>query len=270
MRVYNDGVARKLGQYFLQSERIIRAVADVLPVPPDSAVVEIGPGRGALTECLLKKGGHVIAVEKDADLADMVRARFADADAEGRLHVIDGDARDIPWADAVTDAVPSGRYVIIANIPYYITGSLIRLILSCDNPPAAMALIVQKEVAERITARNGKESLLSLSVRLFGTPAYHMKISRSAFRPVPRVDSALISITDIRPPSPELRDIFFSVVRPAFAEKRKTVLKKFADRPVVRESLIAHKVTDTTRAEDVPFSVWSAVSRVVRKAESGL
>ena len=247
----------------MRSERIIRAAAGVLPVSPDTVIVEIGPGKGALTGHLLGRGVPVIAVEKDPALAETLRTRFADAAEGGNLVIIRGDARDTPWLDAAHGGVRGREYIIVANIPYYLTGSLIRTVLTCEHPPSAMALIVQKEVAERITARDGRESLLSLSVRLFGTPTYRMKISRSVFRPVPAVDSALITVTDIHAPPQPVRDAFFSVIRRAFAEKRKMVLKKFADRPDIQEVLRTHGVTETARAEEVPFPVWFAAARSV-------
>ena len=249
-------MSRKLGQHFLRSDRIIRIVADSLDVPPRTAIVEIGPGRGVLTRHLLNRERAVIAVEKDPHLVEVLNDSFADEIAEKRLILISGDARSDDW----TDAVRSMKYVVIANIPFYITGSFVRKILSRENPPSAMSLVVQKEVAERIAARNGKESLLSLSVKLFGTPSYRMKIPRSAFRPVPAVDSALISITDIRKPPQSVQDVFFSVIHTAFSEKRKTVLKKFAHDEGIQRILVDCGVVENSRAEDVPFSAWLAVA----------
>ena len=254
------GMRRNLGQYFLRSRRVLDAVVDALAVSRDVVVVEVGPGKGALTERILERYDCVVAVEKDGVLVAGLRERFADAIASGQLVLVEGDVRDGGWLRAVGDS----PYVVIANIPYYLTGSLIRDMLTGVHPPIAMSLVIQKEVAERIAKRNGdKESLLSLSVQLFGIPSYIKTVPRRAFSPQPRVDSAVITITDIQQPSQEIQDTFFSIIKTAFTSKRKTVLKKFSDSPLLQELLVRQGVSPTDRAEDIPFAVWFAVTQSV-------
>ena len=126
-----------------------------------------------------------------------------------------------------------------------------------------MSLVVQKEVAERIVRRgSAKESLLSLSVQLFGTARYVQTVPRRAFSPQPQVDSAIIAITDIQQPPQQVQDVFFRVLKTAFQGKRKTVLKKFADMPNVQDALVQKGVSPTARAEDVSFAVWFAVAQL--------
>ena len=249
---------RKLGQHFLKSRAAIKAVTDSL-VPSDGAtIVEIGPGKGALTEHLLKKGRPVVAIEKDETLIEVLRERFAEAIAAKQLLLHHGDVRDEEWSRLVAET----PYIVIANIPYYLTGSLIKGMLTRTHAPDAMALVVQKEIAERITKKkNNKESLLSLSVRLFGTPTYTRTILRAAFTPQPRVDSALITITAIHTPDKQTQTAFFDILHTAFHGKRKTVLKKFAENNPVRTCLIKHGVTPTDRAEDIPFEAWLSAAR---------
>ena len=247
----------KLGQHFLRHGWVSQKVVDAVAVPEDGIVVEVGPGKGVLTERILAKKLSVIAIEKDVDLVSVLRAKFTDAIDSGALSLIAGDVRYCDWMDVVGDR----PYVVIANIPYYLTNSLIRDLLTSNHPPTAMSLVVQKEVANRIVAkRENKESLLSLSVQLFGTPRYIQTIPRTLFSPKPSVDSAIITITDIAPPSQEVQDLFFSTIRTAFREKRKCVLKKFNDDQRLRGILVQHGVSDTDRAEDIPFSVWLAVA----------
>ncbi len=249
---------RKLGQYFLRSRRVLDAVVGAIAIPSETVVVEVGPGKGALTERILTRHTAVVAVEKDSDLVMVLQERFAGAVAAGRLMLVEGDVRDGAWSGAVAGQ----SYAVIANIPYYLTGSLIREMLTRSHPPVAMSLVVQKEVAERIVRRGSvKESLLSLSVQLFGTARYVQTVPQRAFSPQPRVDSAIIAITDIQKPSWQVQDVFFRVLKTAFHGKRKTVLKKFADMPNVQTILVQNKVSPTARAEDVPFTVWLAVAR---------
>ena len=249
---------RKLGQHFLRSQSALRAVVNSLDVSPDTLVVEVGPGKGALTELIIEKYTSVIAVEKDAALVSVLEERFADALHTGDLTLILGDVRDGDWLDTVGDR----EYVVIANIPYYLTGSLLRDLLSGAHPPEALSLVVQKEVAERISRRGGdKESLLSLSVQLFGVAEYIKAVPRRSFSPQPAVDSAIITITDVKQPPRHIQDAFFSTIKTAFHEKRKSFLKKFKGDQRLSEIFIRHGITSNDRAEDVPFSVWLAVVR---------
>ena len=251
---------RKLGQYFLRSRSVLLSVVSALDVSQDVLIVEIGPGKGALTKYILDRHDFVVAVERDPSLIEVLQKRFSDTISRGRFILVSGDVRDGAWLDAVGDR----PYAVIANIPYYLTGSLLRGLLTHEHAPVAMSLVVQKEVAERITKRNGeKESLLSLSVQLFGTASYIQTVARSAFSPQPHVDSAIITVTDVQQPPQCVQDAFFSVVKIAFQEKRKTVLKKFKRTPDVQEILLQQGVSDTDRAEDVPFAVWFAVAQSV-------
>ena len=253
---------RKLGQYFLRSRGVLGVVAGALGDLRDVVVVEVGPGKGALTEYILEQYDFVVAVEKDVGLVKVLRERFADVVSKGRLTLVEGDVRDTSWLDMVGDR----SYVVIANIPYYLTGSLIRDLLTGAHSPIAMSLVVQKEVAERITKRkSGKESLLSLSVQLFGIAKYVKTVPRRLFSPQPKVDSAVITITNIRQPLQGVQDVFFSTIKTAFQEKRKTVLKKFVGNSVLHELLAQNGVSPNDRAEDVSFEVWFAVAKLMAR-----
>ena len=245
---------KRLGQHLLVSERIGSSIVESAPVS-GRFIVEIGPGRGALTAPLLLRGFPVIAVEKDSSFVSFLRSRFPDTS----LTLLEGDARDLGWLPLVGDS----PYTVIANIPYYLTGSLIRLILTCPHPPSCMTLVLQKEVAERIAARDGKESLLSLSVSLFGTPRYVRTLSRRLFSPPPSVDSAVLTIDAISAPPARLQDSFFRIIRTAFHGKRKVVLKKFSAMPAVQSFLSEVGVDETVRAEDVSRETWLSAARRV-------
>ena len=249
---------KKLGQYFLRSRHALQAAAGALDVPSEIPVVEIGPGKGALTEYILKRYSSVIAVEKDSYLVAVLQGRFTEEISNGSLTVVEGDVRDNEWLNAVGNE----SYIIIANIPYYLTGSLIKDLLTGQHPPIALSLVVQKEVAERITKKNGgKESLLSLSVRLFGTPTYVKTVPRRSFVPQPGVDSAIITITNVHQPLQDVQDAFFKIVKRAFQEKRKFILKKFSEDLRLRQILQRNGVALTDRAEDIPFIVWFAAAK---------
>jgi len=250
----------KLGQHFLTAPGIARAVGAAAGVGPGVTVLEIGPGRGILTHELLELGGTVIAVEKDPALVEHLKERFHEALDLGVLTIVEGDIRDVPPESL---GLKDHSYVLAANIPYYITGDIIRTFLESKVQPQQMALLVQKEVAERI-ARNKKESILSLSVKTYGTPKYIKTVSRGSFSPAPKVDSAILAIENIS------RDFFsnisearfFEVVKAGFASKRKMLagnLKKIASTEHIEKAFRACDLKPNVRAEDVSLKEWGCL-----------
>src|SRR3989338_6661155 len=190
--------ARKsLGQNFLMHARIAERIALVADIKSDDVVLEIGPGTGMLTRELLKKAKKVIAVEADKELFEKLKIDFATEIATGHLELIHGDIRNWDFEMHLNSrySVKDG-YVVVANIPYYLTGEIFRMFLESSNQPSAMTLLVQKEVAERI-ARAKKESILSLSVKGYGKRKYELRVPGGAFKPAPSVDSAVLTIRDI-------------------------------------------------------------------------
>jgi len=154
---------KSLGQNFLHNAHYIRLIADAADIKKDETVLEIGPGDGALTRELLARGAAVAAIEKDRRLIPILRETFADELKKNKLELIEEDALRFD----ISDQFNKSEFKIVANIPYYITGAFLKKFLSAQLQPRSMALLVQKEVAERI-ARSKKESILSLSVKADG------------------------------------------------------------------------------------------------------
>lgn len=227
----------------------------------DDIVVEIGPGKGALTKPLLETGATVIAFELDERMIEYLKETLTEYIESGKLVLIH---QDVLEAD-IKDYTKGRPYKVVANIPYYITNLIIRTFLSGDYQPTVMCLLIQKEVAERIVSRDGKESILSLSVKLFGTPRYIMKVGRHYFSPSPKVDSAVILIGDIDRSNiadGHFESKFFSVVKTAFSQKRKKAIKnlrKLADKLVWEELFADCDVDINVRAEDVPYEQWLTI-----------
>lgn len=243
--------ARKsLGQNFLMHARIAERIALVSGVGASDTVLEIGPGTGMLTRALLAQARRVIAVEADAELFKQLQETFATEIAEGRLDIIHGDIRSYQ--------LPATDYHLVANIPYYLTGDIFRMFLSAAHQPRSMTLLVQKEVAERV-ARSAKESILSLSVKAYGTPKYEFTVPRGAFNPAPNVDSAVLSIRDItreRFSSPQHEEKFFELIHAGFAHKRKFVRSNLA-----AAGLGAGDIAPKARAEDMHLVDWLRIAR---------
>jgi 16S rRNA (adenine1518-N6/adenine1519-N6)-dimethyltransferase len=252
--------ARKsLGQNFLMHARIAERIAKAAELAPDATVFEIGPGTGMLTRELLKLAKKVIALEADGALFEKLRTDFASEIASGRLELIHGDIRTFDLA-----TLPAG-YALVANIPYYLTGEIIRMFVEADNQPASMTLLVQKEVAERVVVRKkkpldsarGKESILSLSVKAYGAPKLEFSVPRGAFRPAPTVDSAVLTIRDISRKnftSGEEEARFFSLLHAGFAHKRKLVCSN-----LVAAGFSAGTIPEKARAEDLTLREWLAL-----------
>ncbi|MDO8407729.1 MAG: rRNA adenine dimethyltransferase family protein [bacterium] len=226
-------------------------------------VLEVGPGKGMLTRALLDAGARVIAVEADAALVEGLQTRFAHEIAEGHLELIHGDIRTVGYQKFLTTVTNFG-YRVVANIPYYITGEIIRLFLESEHQPRSMTLLVQKEVAERI-ARAKKETLLSLSVKAYGEPHYEFTVPRGAFVPAPKVDSAVLSIRDISRKhfaSSADEERFFALIHAGFAHKRKYLRGNLAAAGLpVPAGLPSAGVPEKARAEDLALADWLALVR---------
>lgn len=252
----------RLGQHFLTGTWAAAKLAESAKIGPGDVVLEIGPGKGALTRELLNIGARVVAVEKDQNLVHLLREKFAGDIATGRLTLIQDDIRNFDPSDH--GLVASG-YVLAANIPYYITGEILRTFLSAHAQPNIIAVLVQKEVAERIT-HSTKESILSLSVKAYGTPHIAARVSRGNFSPPPSVDSAILIIERIS------RDLFrslqekdfFDVVRAGFASKRKFLSGNLGARFGRERTIAALRacgIPEKARAEDVPLKAWLCLTQ---------
>jgi len=251
---------RRLGQHFLNAQWVARDLIDAIKPREGEVIFEIGPGRGALTERLLATGNTVVAIEKDATLAELLLEKFKTEIATGKLHLIQGDIRD---ADSY-DVLEMRPYVIAANIPYYITGEIIRDFLTAQHQPRAAALLIQKEVAERICAKDGKESILSLSVKAYGKPRVVAKVPASAFNPPPAVDSAILLIDSISHDffADITEERFFALVKAGFASKRKMLAGNLtALIPETHAALEAAGIAPKARAENVSLSQWYELAR---------
>lgn len=252
---------KSLGQNFLRSKSALNAIIDAGDIVADDIILEIGPGKGVLTKELLKFAGKVIAIEKDAELVENLQLKFAEEIKDGRLDLINADILDFnPEILSFYDL----EYKVIANIPYYITGAIIRKFLSTNKQPIRMVLMLQREVAKRIVARDRKESILSLSVKVYGTPKYITTVKKESFSPQPKVDSAILLIENI---SKDFflgfsEEKFFTIIKSAFGSKRKTLRNTlsvlFGDK--VESILIKSGINPKSRAEDMTLEDWRALS----------
>ncbi len=248
---------RSLGQNFLTSDVVPNWMADSSKVTLGDTVLEIGPGTGMLTKVLLARGAKVIAVEADSRAVEQLIQTFKTEIASGQLTIHHGDAREITAKEL---NLSSGSFKVVANIPYYLSGFLLRSTLESTNQPSSLTFLIQKELAERI-ARDKKESLLSLSVKAFGEPHYQKTVSRGHFFPKPNVDSAILTISNIsndnfQKITPEL---FFEILHLGLGKKRKQLLTNLTEkypRIYLEEIFNSLDIKLTARGEDIPLDVW--------------
>jgi 16S rRNA (adenine1518-N6/adenine1519-N6)-dimethyltransferase len=259
---------KSLGQHFLNSKHVLGQIIEAAHIQKGETVLEIGPGTGILTEALLKTGANVIAIEKDDRAIEMLNEKFKDyIGTEGQLKIIHGDI-----LEDSTYEIPAGPYLIVANIPYYITGAILEKFLESDRRPNRMVLLVQKEVAERIIAKDNKESILSISVKAFGTPKIIAKVPPGAFTPPPTVDSAVLAIENISGEHFIQNNVqikrFFAIVRAGFAHKRKFAIRNLEDLVEIKDKTKLEQIWDTLnidkkiRSEKVTPEQWFNISKL--------
>lgn len=255
---------KSLGQYFLKNPAVVREIVAAAQLSPQTTALEIGPGTGALTEGLLESGAKVVAVEADPRAIEVLEERFAHAIDQGLLTLHLADVRETNPVSFIEKGTP---YTIVANIPYYLSGMLIRTSLEANPQPERIVFLVQKEVAERI-ARDEKESLLSLSVKAYGVPRYVRTVARGNFSPMPAVDSAVLAIENIsRDRFQDLDETwFFSVLKTGFAARRKQLIGNLSER-FPRAELETHfdalGIPRDARGEDLPVETWCALARAL-------
>jgi 16S rRNA (adenine1518-N6/adenine1519-N6)-dimethyltransferase len=268
---------KSLGQNFLKSEPALRKIVEAGEIKKEDIILEIGPGKGTLTEKLLECAGTVIAVEKDRELFNLLQEKFAKEISEQKLILIEEDILSFNIASQILNFCSGPRfsgspsrpdhsqklkfekqysYKIIANIPYNITGAILKKFLGGGDQPSMMVLMVQNEVAKRITSRDGKESILSISVKSYGIPKLEMKVPARYFSPAPKVDSAIISIKNISRnffiENNVNEEKFWGMIHAGFAHKRKKLssnLKKYL-------SKISQIELKNIRAEELSLTDW--------------
>ncbi len=253
--------ARKsLGQNFLRSPGILKKIVDAGDIRAGEIVLEIGPGEGTLTRELLSRNAQVIAVEKDDRLIPILSEKFSKEIASGQLQLVHADILKVNLDSLKLTA---NSYKLIANIPYYITGAIFKKFLESEHQPTTIVVLTQKEVADRIVAREGKQSILSISIKAYGTPTLTQKVPRGAFVPAPNVDSAILAITNISKTFfAELDEKkFFEILKQGFGSKRKKLLNNLpGEKPALEKLFSELNIPHDIRAEDLSVEHWKTLA----------
>jgi 16S rRNA (adenine1518-N6/adenine1519-N6)-dimethyltransferase len=256
LRQYHLHPSKGLGQNFLQDTQALKRIVSAADLGPTDVILEIGPGLGSLTRYLALSVGSVTAVELDRKLFPALEGILS---PYKNVRLVQGDILKLDPAELMQSA----GYIVVANIPYYITSAVIRHLLEAGKPPSKMVLTVQEEVAERICASQGKMSLLALSVQVYGKPEKITSIPAEAFYPSPKVDSAVLSIVLYPQPFIPIAhlDNFFKLIKAGFSQKRKTLRNAISGGLRItpgesEEYLLDAGIDPQRRAETLSLTEW--------------
>lgn len=264
-----------LGQHFLKNPSVTQKIIASLDIKAGDEIIEVGPGEGALTLPLAsackKIGASLIAIEKDKRLVKELGRQINGSENETAGRIIPGDIleflKDFP---ASTSSAPH-LYKLVGNIPYYLTGHLLRIISELNNKPTSSVFMVQKEVAQRICDTPPKMNRLAASVQFWAEPKIITSVSRNDFVPVPNVDSAVIELVT-KESQPHDADIYYSGVRAIFAQPRKTILNNLMDakgisldaenkKDDLKNLLLSLKITPNDRPQNLNIEQIASIAK---------
>jgi len=259
---------KSLGQNFLINESVLPEIINAAEIKPGDVVIEVGPGLGILTGALLSAGAKVFAIEKDFDLIAYLTKKFG---SNKNLKIVHQDALFFDFSHFE-------RYKVVANLPFNIASPLIRKFLESQNQPELMVLMIQKEVAEKITAKPGnrERGILTLSVEFYGSSEIIATVPKTSFRPQPKVDAAIIKIEpyrDHRVGGLEQVEskLFFRIVKAGFSAKRQQIHNSLAatlrlPKDQVKDILTRSSIDSTKRAEDLTLKDWVNLSKTFKSS----
>lgn len=263
---YNIRPKKSLGQNFVINKSVIDKVIEAANLKPDDNIVEIGPGLGALTFELSPKSKKVFAIEKDDKIYEILKTKI-EKEKIINVEIIHGDILDKKCIEPI---IASRAYKVVANIPYYITGPVIRFFLKTKNSPEEIILLIQKEVAQRICATPPKMNFLAVSVQTYAKPEITNYIAGKDFWPRPKVDSAIIrlipaKISRFAGQEPDFEEMFFKIVKAGFSAPRKMLLgnlskKLNTPREKIAEIFKKIGINEKARAENLNISDWQKLA----------
>lgn len=254
---------KRFGQNFLTDKNILAKIVRAAVVTDADVVLEIGPGLGHLTNALAQTGAQIVAVELDRDLIKKLRAEFSDTP---NVHLVEGDVLHHAPEEWLNQAKLSPPYLVVANIPYYITSAILRYLLESETPPTRIVVMVQRQVAQQIIAQPPHSNLLAVSIQFFATPRIVDIVPAGAFYPRPQVDSAIVRI-DVAMKRPAVEATrFFQIVRAGFGARRKQLRNALANglnlsTAQVTALLQRARLDPARRAETLTIQEWENLAR---------
>jgi len=260
----------RLGQHFLINKFVLEQIANAITIQTGDTVIEIGPGHGELTDAIIKHESWIvrhetklILIEKDEQLAEELKKKYAN---NQNIEIITGDVLKMIPLMIHDPRFMIHDYKVVGNIPYYLTGFLLRILLELEHPPKELVFTIQKEVAERIVAKPPHMNLLAVSVQYFGIPELLFTIPKSDFNPPPKINSATIKITPHHfDPEPvegqQINEHFFKLVKAGFKHPRKLLINNLSDglgipKQTLEETFKREQISLTARAQELSLEQW--------------
>ncbi|MFT3895969.1 MAG: 16S rRNA (adenine(1518)-N(6)/adenine(1519)-N(6))-dimethyltransferase RsmA [Anaerolineales bacterium] len=264
LKRYGLRADKSLGQNFLQDPIALEKIVSAAEIRLTDSVLEIGPGLGSLTRYLAVSAKSVVAVELDDKLIPLLKTVIS---PHTNIRLIQGDILEFK----PSELVEQDGYLVVANIPYYITSAIIRHLLENEPKPRRIVLTIQKEVADRICAAPGDMSLLALSVQVYGKPRVAARIPAGAFFPAPKIDSAVLCL-DVYPEPQiqiELLETFFKLIKAGFSQKRKTLRNSLSSGLHISPKNAADLLTKAEidpmrRAETLSIPEWQRLCETIK------
>ena len=261
---------KSLGQHFMHDPQLLDKIVDSAGIQPRETVIEVGAGTGSLTEKLAERGARVFALEVDRRLQPLLEERFDDA---ANVYLVFADVLKTDIGALVGER----QYVVVANMPYYISSAILWHFLESTNPPRSMTLTMQYEVAERIVAAQGGMNLLSVAAQFYGRSRIVGKLSPAVFWPRPKVQSALLQIQphETAPVAIVSRAGFFRVVKAGFSTKRKQLKNALAGglgvkAKVARDWLQNARIDPQRRAETLTLAEWARLAATIAETDGAM
>ena len=260
LKYYRIYPIKRLGQNFLIDKNVLRKIIEAAELSKRDVVLEVGPGIGNLTIELAKKVKKVIAVEKDKRMVEILKENLKEF---RNVEIVEGDIREI-----ICEVVEKmdKNYKVVTNIPYYLTSYLIRKLLGLEKKPKLIVLMVQKEVAQRICAKPPKMNLLAVSVQFYSKPEIISFVSKNCFWPRPKVDSAIIKISNIKKQKATKDEkLFFKIVKAGFSHPRKQLINNLfkglkKNKKIIEEWLLNCGISPDKRAENLSIEEWKRLT----------
>lgn len=251
---------KSLGQHWLEDKASLEAMVRAACITEADTILEIGPGTGTLTDELAISGAHVRALEFDEQRFHDLGRKYGQ---DSRVSIIQGDIRTFDLQTLPKD------YKIVANIPYYLTANLLRKLVDADNKPSTAVLLVQKEVAQRIVARQGNLSQIAVFTQVYYQPTLGQVVSAHLFLPPPKVDSQILVLERKRVPDFEINDHFVRTVKAGFSEKRKKLRSSLAgglgiNKEAADSILKAVNLNPDARAQELSAADWQKLSEYIQ------
>ena len=239
MKKYNITANKNYGQNFLIDESIVNQIIDSAEINKDDLIIEIGPGLGTLTSLLLEKSGKVVCIELDKNMVEILKDRFL---LYNNFDLINDDVLKVDLNKIILDNSKFKNFKVVANLPYYITTPIIMKLLENKLNLKSITVMVQKEVAERLTEKPGGKNTgaITYSINYYTNPRIVLNVSKESFIPVPKVDSSVIHLDVLSNTKIKVKDeqFFFKIIKCAFLQKRKTLINSLSNSGIANKELL--------------------------------